>query len=74
MDRLSGWPEVVQVKIGNGPAGAKRLCQALRQVFATFGVPEEISSDGGPEFIADETKDFFSRWGVKHRLSSSYFP
>ena len=74
VDRLSGWPEVVQVKIGNGPAGAKRLCQALRQVFATFGVPEEISTDGGPEFIADETKDFFSRWGVKHRLSSSYFP
>jgi len=52
VDRLSGWPEVVQVKTGNGPSGAKRLCQALRQVFATFGVPEEISSDGGPEFIA----------------------
>ena len=74
VDRLSGWPEVVQVKTGNGPSGAKRLCQALRQVFATFGVPEEISSDGGPEFVANETEDFLNRWGIKHRLSSAYFP
>ncbi len=64
----------VQVKAGNGPTGAKRLCQALRQIFATFGVPEEISSDGGPEFVAQETQDFFNRWGIKHRLSSAYFP
>ena len=43
-------------------------------MFATFGVPEEISSDGGPEFVARESVDFFNRWGVKHRLSSAYFP
>ena len=40
----------------------------------TFGVPEEISSDGGPEFISSEAEDFYHRWGIKHRLSSAYFP
>ena len=43
-------------------------------MFATFGVPETLSSDGGPEFTATATKDFLDRWGVKHRLSSAYHP
>ena len=46
-DRLSGWTEVVQVRPGTHSAGAKGLCTALRQLFSTFGVPVEISSDGG---------------------------
>ena len=74
VDRLSGWSEVAQIKAQSGSSGAKGLCQALRQLFATFGVPEEISSDGGPEFTAGESKDFFQRWGVKHRISSAYHP
>ena len=39
----------------------------------TFGVPDEISTDGGLEFTAQETKDFYARWGIVHRLSSAYF-
>ena len=29
---------------------------------------------GGKEFIASETKSFFAKWNVRHRLSSAYFP
>ena len=46
------------------------LCDALRR----FGVPVELTSDGGPEFASAETKAFLSKWGVQHRISSSYFP
>ena len=46
----------------------------LRELFAYFGVPARLSSDGGPEFVTKETQDFFKRWGVQHRLSSAYFP
>jgi hypothetical protein len=74
VDRLSGWPEVVKIKPGTASSGAKGLCQALRRIFATFGVPEELSSDGGPEFVALESKDFYRRWRIVHRLSSAYFP
>ena len=42
-------------------------------MFATFGVPEELSSDGGPEFAAGETELFLKKWGVRHRVSSAYF-
>ena len=66
-DRLSGWPEVIQVGSGTEYSGAKGLCRALRQLFATFGVPEELSSDGGPEFVAGESVDFYNRWGITHR-------
>ena len=50
------------------------MCEALRRIFVTFGVPEELSSDGGPEFTSREVEDFLFRWGIKHRLSSAYFP
>ena len=73
-DRLSGWTEVVQVRPGTHSAGAKGLCTALRRLFSTFGVPVEISSDGGPEYEAKVFKDFLERWGVRHRESSAYLP
>ena len=73
-DRLSGWLEVQQIRVGTNEAGSQGLCKALRRIMVTFGVPVEISSDGGPEFTAGETKAFFERWGIRHRLSSVSFP
>ena len=70
-DRLTGWTEAYSVK--KGVEGARGLIAMLRLSFATFGVPVELSSDGGPEFGAKETRDFLRRWGVKHRMSSAYF-
>lgn len=73
-DRLSGWSEVFACPPGSSHAGSAGLIGCLRSLFATFGVPEELSSDGGPEFTAGVTRDFLVRWGVKHRISSSYHP
>jgi hypothetical protein len=33
-----------------------------------------MSSDGEPEFTAGATRDFLSRWGICHRLSSAHYP
>ena len=73
-DRLSGWPEIQQIKVGTNEAGAEGLCKALRRMIATFGVPKEVSSDGGPEFIGGKAKAFFHKWGIQHRVSSVAFP
>ena len=73
-DRLSGWLELQHVKVGTREAGAEGLCNALRKLMATFGVPTELSSDGGPEFSAGETKAFLKKWGFNHRVSSVAFP
>ena len=32
--------------------------------FVTFGIPDDITMDGGPEFTAITAKKFFSGWGV----------
>ncbi|XP_068695963.1 uncharacterized protein [Montipora foliosa] len=73
-DRLSGWVEVFGSPAGTTLAGAAGLIRHLRSFFATFGVPEELSSDSGPEFTAGCTEAFLRLWGVRHRVSSAHFP
>ena len=74
VDRLSNWPTVSYVKQGAPSSGSKGLLAALRILFGTFGIPEEISSDGGPEYISDMFKDFTKKWGISHRKSSAHHP
>ena len=65
VDRYSNWPMVFKSE-----SGAQGLVKRLREVFVTFGVPEELTSDGGPQFTAWKTKEFLESWGVHHRISS----
>ena len=65
VDRYSGWPIVQQ-----SPDGSSGLVKCLREIFVTYGIADELSSDGGPEFTAEETQQLLSNWGVHHRLSS----
>ena len=69
VDRFSGWPHVVA-----SLSGAHGFTRALVTYFSTFGVPDELSTDGGPEFSAKETAVLLERWGIRHRLSSAYHP
>ena len=70
VDRYSGWPVVGQAKAGT----AEELVRLLRGYFATYGVPEEMATDGGAQYVSKVTQDFLRLWGVRHRLSSAYFP
>jgi hypothetical protein len=69
VDRYSNWPIVE--RSSNGAVG---LITCLRRTFVTFGIPDELASDGGPEFTATATRQFHQDWGVHHRLSSVSFP
>ena len=71
-DRLSGWVGIYKTPLGSSYSGATGLIACLRQMFATFGVPEILSSDGGPAFTASETFNFLLRRGsatAYHRLA-----
>ena len=63
-DRLSGWRDIFRSPHGTPQGEAEGLITCLRNYFARFGVPEEISIDGGPEFTSKATERFLSRWGV----------
>ena len=73
-DRLSGWSDVFGTAAGSTVTDANALLHLPQSYFATFGVPEEISSDGGLEFTAFVMKNFMCKWDIKHCISSAYFP
>ena len=70
VDRYSGWPSVHYPR----DQGEKELIRILRDHFETFGVPEELTSDGGSNYVSNATQEFLRIWGVKHRVSSAYTP
>ena len=73
-DRLTGWPEAYRIRKGTEEAGVRGLLALLKRYFGCFGVPQEVSCDGGTEFKANETQEFFVRWGIHCRMSSAYHP
>ena len=58
IDRYSNWPIVERAK-----DGAQGLINVLRHTFATYGIPDELSSDGGPEFVAHTPGNFYTTGG-----------
>ena len=68
-DRYSGWPEVKQL----AHLDTHSITKTLEEIFETFGIPERIRSNGGPQFRQD-----FENWcqdlGMVHELTSPYHP
>ncbi len=73
-ERLSGWVEILRSTACTDLGGSAGLVRHLRTFFGTFEVPEELGSDGGPEFTASNTETFLRSWNVRHRVSSVSFP
>ena len=57
VDRYSNWPMVYKSE-----SDAEGLVKRLRKTFVTFGILEEMTSDGGPQFTAGKTQEFIRAW------------
>ena len=69
-DRYTGWLSILCLKRDD----SAHVISALREYFSCWGVAKHITSDGASVFTSAACKDFLHRWGVKHRVSSAYYP
>ena len=69
-DRYSGWIEAEKLSSTAFP----HVRRALLGWFMSYGVPTEISSDGGPPFNSSEYTALLKDWDIRRRLSSAHYP
>ena len=70
VDAHSKWPEVFEL---TQTTTAKTIA-VLRHLFAKYGLPEQIVSDNGPQFVSKEFEEFVKGNGIKHTRYSPYHP
>ena len=70
VDVESKWIEVFPMSSTTASATIQALCF----LFATHGLPEEVVLDNGPQFVAQEMKEFLKSNGIHHCLSLPYNP
>lgn len=66
----SKWPEVIPMET----TASTKTIQALRTIFARWGLPEQIVSDNGPQYTSTKFQKFCRVNGVKHILVAPYHP
>ena len=70
VDAHSKWAEVIEMKSTTAAA----TITELRRLFATYGLPEQVVTDNGPQFSASEFSSFLKSNGVKHIRCVPYHP
>jgi len=67
VDAYSKWPEVIEMS-------STTAAQTITLLCTTYGIPEQLVSDNGPQFTSSEFADFCKGNGVKHITVSLYHP
>ena len=62
MDAHSKWPEIVEMN----STTSQRTIAELWKMFAAHGLPQQLVSDNGPQFILDEFSTYMKSNGIKH--------
>ena len=70
VDSHSKWLEVELMHSITSEATIEKL----REMFARYGIPQQLVSDNGPQFTSQEFSDFTRANGIKHTLVAPYHP
>ena len=70
IDAHSKWPEIVEMR----STTAYKTIEELRKLCASYGLPEQVVSDNGPQFVSEEFAKFVKLNGIKHIKSAPYHP
>ena len=66
----SKWQEVVPVS----STTSSSTIEVLRDLFARFGISEQVVSDNGAQFISEKFQAFVRSNGIRHLTSATYHP
>ena len=50
---------------------ASKDISRLEEIFARYGLPENLTSDNGPQFVATEFTEYMEQRGIRHRKGNS---
>ena len=53
---------------------ALHTIEALREMFSRWGIPRQLVTDNGPQFVSNMFQRFMKSNGIKHVLSAPYHP
>ena len=70
VDTYSKWPEA---KFMTSTTTTPTV-ETSRDKFAAHGIPAQVVSDNGPQFVSDELKFFLSKNEIKHSPVPKYHP
>nr|GEX94367.1 reverse transcriptase domain-containing protein [Tanacetum cinerariifolium] len=70
IDYLSKWVEAKALPTND----ARVVVKFLKSLFSRFGIPKAIISDRGTHFCNDQFSRVMEKYGVAHRLSTTYHP
>lgn len=70
VDQYSRW---IEIKAITNPSTAA-VINRLKDIIATHGIFDELTSDNGPQFVSSEFHDFAKAYGFSQITSSPHFP
>ncbi|UYV64395.1 K02A2.6-like [Cordylochernes scorpioides] len=70
VDSHSKWIEAIPMR----ETTTRKTIEQLRRLFSSYGLPEELVSDNGPQFTGCEMKGFLEGNGIKQTLIPAYHP
>ena len=70
VDAHSKWPEIHAMS----STTVEKTIEVLRNIFAAYGLPEQIVTDNGPQFTAADFATFMKANGIRHIRSAPYHP
>nr|XP_037289927.1 uncharacterized protein K02A2.6-like [Rhipicephalus microplus] len=70
VDAETKWLEAISKRSTTSEA----TVEALRPIFARFGLPHTLVSDNGPQFVSAEFQKFVRMNGINHVMTAPYHP
>ena len=71
VDRYTKYPLVDYMP---NPVSSHAVTEKMKTYCAMFGRPDEIMTDGGPQYSGKQFKEFTKNWGICHTMNSPHYP